>query len=195
MHASTFLYQSLVPTILILWCKFWLPSSLVLFQTSFIMRMPIMRLHYFIRIIGTRQCLVIFLDEFLAVITGCSCGFLFRYLIGMIWIDLSLCCVDALGPPFSCHAPRHISSSWGRLPCSCRALRWGFVCMVLLSWSECLVTSLLYYMCDLLLFICVYRLCMHGRDHRYKETHAPYRGFNIKRHVSMGAMQGSKIEA
>ena len=30
---------------------------------------------YFIRIIGTGQCLVIFLDEFLAVITGCRGGF------------------------------------------------------------------------------------------------------------------------
>ena len=38
-----------------------------------------MRLHYFIRIIGTGQRLVIFLDEFLAVITGCGGGFLFRY--------------------------------------------------------------------------------------------------------------------
>ena len=32
------------------------------------------RFHYFIRIIGTEQCLVTFLDEFLAVITSCGGG-------------------------------------------------------------------------------------------------------------------------
>ena len=42
--------------------------------------------------------------------------------------------------------------------------------MVLLSWSKCLITSLLYYMCDLYCLY-VHRLCMHGRDRRYKETH------------------------
>ena len=39
------------------------------------MRMHV-RLHYFIWIIGTERCLVTFLDEFLAVITGCGGGFL-----------------------------------------------------------------------------------------------------------------------
>ena len=49
-----------------------------------------------------------FLTSFLAVITGCGGEFYSVILIGMIWIDLSLCnliCVDALGQPFSCRAP------------------------------------------------------------------------------------------
>ena len=58
---------------------------------------------YFTRIIGTGQRLVIFLDEFLAVITGCGVG----YLIGMIWIDLSLCCVDAWAGRFHATPPAH----------------------------------------------------------------------------------------
>ena len=89
-------------------------------------------------------------------------------LIGMMWMDLSLCnviCVDVLGQPFYAAPPRTlISSAWGRLPCP--PLRFclydiaelkrmlGYLPIVLHVWS--------------LLFICVYR---HGRDRRYKETH------------------------